>query len=157
MAVFIFSILSGACFTIMASSSSSFQVNRVKVELQQELRKAQNWMINDLRQTGSSVITNVPADGTSYSTITFRTSTGASGGAATWSTDTVQFALSGTQLQRTSGATTRVLAQNISSLSFKRDVSTSNLVEVTVGAQKKAPGSKTLTASVTFKVELRNN
>ena len=157
MAVFIFSLLSSACYTIMASGSTNWQVNRVRIELQQELKKGQNWMINELRQSGSSVITNVPADGVSYTTITFRTSTGASGGSATWSSNTIQFLLSGTQLQRVSSGVTKVLALNISSLQFRRDASTSNLVEVALQAQKKAPGSKTITASLSFKVQLRNN
>ena len=157
MAVFIFTLLSAACYTIMASSSSSWQVNRVRIELQQELRKSQGWMINELRQSGSSVVTNVPADGsTGHATITFRTSTGVSGGSATWSTDTIQFLLSGTQLQRISGGTTKVLAQDISSVQFLRQSTTPNLVEVSLQAQKKAPGSVTLSSSLNFKVEMRN-
>ena len=156
MSVFIFSLLSVACYTIMASSSSSWQVNRVRIELQQELRKSQNWMINELRQSGSSVITNVPAVGTLYTTITFRTANGVSGGSITWSTDTIQFLLSGTQLQRSSGGTTKVLAQNISLLQFRRQAATPNLLEVTVQAQKKAPTSVTLSANLSFKVQLRN-
>src|SRR6185436_18640503 len=72
MAVFIFSLLATACYTIMASSSSSWQTNRVRMEIQQELRKGQSWMINELRQTGTSVITDVPVATNVTTGITFR-------------------------------------------------------------------------------------
>jgi len=157
MAAFIFSLLSVACYTIMASSSSSWQVNRARIELQQELRKSQNWMINELRQSGSSVITNVPADGAPYTTITFRTSSGVSGGSVTWSSNTIQFIRSGTQLQRISGGVTKVLAQNISLLQFRRQGATPNLVEVSLQVQKNVPGSSAISGNLSFKVQVRNN
>ena len=156
MSVFIFSLLAAACYGIMVSGSSSWQVNRFRIQLQQELRKSQSWMINELRQSGASVITGVPADGNSYTSITFRTSTGVSGGAATWSADTIQFSLSGNQLQRISGGTTKVLAQNISLLQFQRQAATPNLIQVTVQAQKTASNSPTITGNLSFKVQVRN-
>lgn len=155
-AVFIFSLLGAACYGIMASGSSSWQVNRTRIELQQELRKSQDWMIHDLRQSGSGVITTVPADGNWYTSITFRTCAGASGGAITWSADTIQFALSGTQLQRTSGGTTKVLGQSISSLQIRRQAATPNLVEVALQAQKNVPSAPAITFNLSFKVQLRN-
>jgi type II secretion system protein J len=156
MSVFIFSILSAACYTIMASSSSSWQVNRVRIQLQQELRKSQSWMMHELRQSGASVITDVLANGNPYTTITFRTSTGVSGGSATWTVNTIQFGLNGTQLQRVSGGVTKVLAQNISVFQVRRQAATPDLVEVTLQAQRSVPSSPTITANLSFKVQLRN-
>lgn len=156
--VFIFVILASACYTIMASSSSSWQANRVRIQLQQELRKSQGWMINELRQAGSSTITGGPtsADGTPYNTITFRTTTGVAGGAITWSANTIQFSLDGTNLQRVSGGTTRILAQNISLLQIRRQAATPNLIEVTLQAQRTVPSAPTITGNLSFKVQLRN-
>ena len=154
--VFIFVLLATASYTIMASSSSSWQVNRVWLQLQQDLRKTQNWMTSELRQSGSVTITDALANGNVYNAITFRTSTGVSGGAVTWSANTIQYSLSGTQLQRVSGGTTRVIAQNISLLQIRRQVATPNLVEVTVQAQRSVPSAPTITANLSFKVQLRN-
>ena len=156
MAVLIFSVLAAACYTIMASSSSSWQVNRYRIEVQQELRKSQDWMVSDLRQSGANTVTDVPADGAWYNTITFRTSTGVTGGAATWSANTIQFSLSGSQLRRISGSTTRVLAQNITSFQIRRQAATPNLVEVSLQAQKSVPSAAAIAGNLSFKVQLRN-
>ncbi|MDP2653792.1 MAG: prepilin-type N-terminal cleavage/methylation domain-containing protein [Candidatus Omnitrophota bacterium] len=158
-AVFIFTILAAACYGLMAAGSSSWQVNRVKSELYQEMRKAQDWMIADLRQAGSTSVTDVTANGTWFTACTFRTSAGVSGGTIAWSGNTIQFSKGGTnssQLLRTTGGVTRVLANNVQTLQFRRLSATPRMMEVSLQTQKNVPGAPAVTANLNFKVQLRN-
>ena len=155
----ILSLLFGACLMILLSGSDSWQVNNARVQMHQELRKAADWMKEDLIEGGISTITNVPADGNSYTTITFKTSNGISGGNIVWSTDTIQFLLGGTnnnELQRKSGSTTKVLAQNIKSLQFKRQASTPSVVEISLQAEKNTFRGIVVTVNMNSKVQMRN-
>ncbi len=162
----IFAFIMGICYTLLISGSDSWETNSARVELQQELRKAMDWISQDLRQAGSASITNVPADGNTYTSITFRKSAGASGGNLVWDTNTTRYFLGGTgntQLQRQIGSqTASVIAQDMQSLQFSRQASTSNIVNVSIQTQKKTPRGKNLTgkapiqANLTFKIYLRN-
>lgn len=157
--VVLFSVIAGACFAIFLSGSDSWQVNSVKLELQQELRKAADWMRQDLWEAGVSTITNVPADGNWYPTITFRVSNGVSSGNILWSANTIQFLLGGTnsnQLQRQSAAQTKIIAQDIQTLQFRRQAATPSILEVSLAAQKRTTKGALLTQNTTFKITLRN-
>ena len=157
--VLLFTMLFGAAVAVLLSGSDSWQVNSVMAELQQERRKAVEWMKEDLLQGGYSTITNVPADGVWYTTITFNTSAGVSGGNITWSTNTVRFLLGGsgsTELQKVSGSTTKVIAEDIHTLQFRRQSTTPSVVEVSLTAQKNTLKGATLSATTTFKVKMRN-
>ena len=157
--VVIFSILVGGVYLTLTVGIGSWQANNVRVELQQELRKSMDWMIADLRQSGSSTITNVPADGNWYSTITFKTSSGVSGGNIVWSANTIQYIVGGNnsnQLQRINGAQTKIIAQSIQSLQIRRQASTSNIVEISMQAQKNTSTGHQITNSLNFEAELRN-
>ena len=159
--VAIFSFILGICYTLFISGSNSWETNSVRVELQQELRKAMDWVSQDLRQAGSASITNVPADGAAYTSITFRKSAGASGGNLVWDADTTRYFLGGAdgnQIQRQVGAqTASVIAQNIQSLQFSRQVSTSNIVDVSLQARKTTLREKRpIQASLTLRIYLRN-
>ena len=154
--VVLFTIILGVCFMLLLSGTDSWHVNGVLLEVKQELRKGTDWMRQELIESGGSTITNVPANGTWYTTITFRTSTGVSGGTITWSADTIQYLLSGTQLLRRSGGVDKILAQNMQTLQFRRQASTPNVVEVNMQAQKTTPKGTTLTANSNFKMRLRN-
>jgi len=164
--VIIFAFILGICYTLLISGSDSWETNSARIELQQELRKAMDWASQDLRQAGSASIVDVPADGSTYTSITFRKAAGASGGNLVWDTDTTRYFLggtSGTQLQRQVGSgTASVIAQNIQSLQFSRQTSTSNIVNVSLQAEKKTPRGKNLSgktpiqASMTLQIYLRN-
>ena len=154
--VVLFSLLFGACLTVLLSGSDSWQSNDVKLQLQQELRKGMDWMKNDLLQGGVSTITDVPADGNWYTTITFKTSNGVSGGNISWPSDTTQYLLSGNQLQRKVGSTTQSIAQSIRSLQVRRQASNSSLVEVLMSAQKNSLRGTIITDSLDFQVQFRN-
>ena len=156
----LFSVLLGACLMLFLSGSNTWMDSGTQVEVQQELRKAVDWMRYDLQQAGASTITNVPADGAWYTSITFRTATGVSSGVISWSANTITFQRGGsgsTQLQRVSGGATKVLATSISTLQFRRQASSSQVVEVNVQTQQNTIKGRTMSASTTFKVDLRNS
>ena len=173
--VLIFSVLAAAVNTVLLAGDSSWQTNNVQVELQQDLRKAMDWMKDDIRQTGSIAIDNVPADGTWYTTITFQKAIGIDGGSIEWNNDgaspsneiTTQFVLGGAdsnQLQRLTVTddgddatnTTTVVANNIQAVQFRRLASVSKVVEVDIDAQKTTVKGAVITSSLDFKVQLRN-
>jgi prepilin-type N-terminal cleavage/methylation domain-containing protein len=157
--VVIFSVLMAAVNTILLVGDSSWQTNRVQVELQQDLRKAMDWMKDDLRQTGSSAIDDVPADGEWYTSITFQMVTGVTGGTLTWNSNTTQFVLGGTdsnQLQRIEDSTTKVIAQNIESLEFRRLAAAPDIIEVALEAEKDTVKGVTITSTLDFEIQLRN-
>jgi len=161
--VVIFSFILGICYALLISGSDSWETNSARVELQQELRKAMDWITQDLRQAGSASIVNVPADGNAYTSITFRKSAGVSGGNLVWDSSTTRYFLGGTggtQLLRQVGAqTASVIAQNIQSLQFSRQTSTANVVNVSIQTQKTTLRRKMLTEkapSLTLKILLRN-
>ena len=144
---------------ILVSGSDSWQVNRVKIEVQQEVRKAIEAIKADLVQGGSSTIVGVPADGNWYTTITFKVPSGVSGGTIVWPSDTTQFLLSGTdsnELRRTVGATTKTLAHFIETLQFRRLASAPNIVEVNLKGEKATMRGKLISLNTSFKVKLRN-
>jgi prepilin-type N-terminal cleavage/methylation domain-containing protein len=162
----IFSVVLAACYALLIAGSDSWETNEAKIELQQELRKAVDWIAQDLRQAGSVSITNVPADGAWYTLITFRKASGVSGGSVVWDTDATKYSLGGTdsaQLQRQVGSQTpRVIAQNFQSLQFRRQSASADVVDVAMQAQKKTPRGKNLTGKaaiqedLSFKVHVRN-
>ena len=157
--VLIFSILIGGIYASLAVGEASWETNKVKIELQQELRKAMEWMKFDLQQAGPTSITNVPADDTWYTTITFKTPNGVSGGSINWEADTMQFVLGGTgstQLQKVQAGTTTVLAQNIKTLNFRRSTTNSNILEISMLAEKNTVKGDTINYQLDFEVQIRN-
>ena len=158
--VVIFSFIAGGVYATMVAGDNSWNRNSLQIELQQELRKSMNGLYDDLRQSGKSAITNVPANGNWYSTITFYKANGVSAGKIAWSSNTTQYLLGGansTQLQRKVGTVTKVVAQDISSLQVRRLASIPNIVEVSLQAVKNGlKGGGTVSDSLDFKVSLRN-
>lgn len=164
--VIIFSMILGVCYMMLISGSDSWEANNVRVELQQELRKAVDWVTEDLRQAGTASITDVPADGNTYTAITFRKASGVSSGTITWDASATKYLIGGTnsdQLQRQVGVQTpAVIAQNVQSVQFQRQSASADIVNVAITLQKKTPRGKYLTgktaiqASASFKVCLRN-
>lgn len=156
--VIIYSLIVAACYLAFAAGNQSWQVNRVQVELQQELRKAMDWMVSDLRQSGSSAIVDVPSDGVWYNTITFKIAAGINNSNISWSGD-IQYLLGGTnanQLLRQAGGQVKILAQAITSLQFRRQMATAGTVEVFLTAEKTTPQGQLLSQDRNFQVSLRN-
>ena len=158
-AILLFSLIFGICMTILLTGSDFWQVNSTLIEVQQEMRKAEDWMKEDLVEAGATTISNVPADNNPYDTITFKVASGVSGGNVTWSSNSIRYVLGGTnldELQRIEGLETKTLAHNIESLSFLRLSTTPNILKVSVGAQKTTPKGPQVSATISFQVVIRN-
>ena len=113
----------------------------------------------DLYQAGPSSIANVPADGNWYTTITFKIPTGVTNGSIAWDNNFIQFSRGGTnsiELRRTYAGVTKLLASNMSSLQFRRQVASPDVLEVSMAAQKQTVKQKTINYQLDFQVELRN-
>jgi prepilin-type N-terminal cleavage/methylation domain-containing protein len=152
----IFSFVAGALYAAAAIGEVSWQANKVRVEVSQELRKAMGWMEYELQQAGDSSIVDVPADGAWYTTMTFKIPDGVENGDIHWGENTIQFILSGTDLHRIEAGTDKTLAQNIVSLQFRRQAASANILEVALQSQKNTVKGETLTADLNFEVQLRN-
>ncbi|HQP10612.1 MAG TPA: hypothetical protein PKV41_04440, partial [Candidatus Omnitrophota bacterium] len=82
-----------------------------------------------------------------------------SGNVITWSANTTRFVLGGTdgdQLQRIEGGTTKVIAQNITTLGFTRQPGSPDIIEVALQAQKNTIKGTSITADLTFEIQMRN-
>jgi Tfp pilus assembly protein PilW len=157
-AVIFYILVITGCFVAFQVGSSSWQTNSTQVEIQQELRKAMDWLIEDLRQSGGSTVTDVLADGTWKTTLTFKKSAGGGSGSNSWSA-TLQYSLGGSdgnQLLRNDSSTSQVIAQNIQSFQARRQASTPDIVEITLQGQKNTANGRTITISSQCKVEMRN-
>lgn len=157
--VLIFSLLVTGLYSVATVGDNSWQVNRVQIQLQQELRKAMDAMVNDLRQAGPSSIVDVPTDGNWYNSITFRIPEGVAAGSIDWTDNTLQFLRAGTgtlQLQRIYGAQTKIVSNNITSLQFRRFSTSPSSLEVALQAQRNTLKGQPITYNLNFNVQLRN-
>lgn len=157
--VVIFSLIMTGFFAVSTVGENSFQVNRAQIELQQELRKSMETMINDLRQAGNSSVIDVPANGNWYTSITFRKPVGIAAGSINWDSNTIQYLRAGPgtlQLQRIYGGTTRIVSQYITLLQFRRLASDSDRLEVVMQAQRNSTKGVPGTYNLSFNVQLRN-
>ena len=156
--VLISSFLIGGIYTVLGAGTSSWEINRDRLEVQQELRKGMDWMRRDLRQAGISTVTGVPANGTWYTTIIFQTPSGVAGGTITWNA-AVQYSRAGTgnqQLLRTVGGTPRVIAQNFNTLQFRRTAADPSVIQISAQAQKNTPQHGLISMTVTTQERMRN-
>jgi len=157
--VVLFLLVAGALYLSASAGQNSWQVNTAQIQLQSELRKAMEWMKYDLIQAGPSSILDVPADGAGYSTITFQIPSTVSGGSIVWDSDRIIFALGGadgTQLLRRKGADVKVIAQNVQTLQFTRQIASSNILEIALTGQKADIKGTPLSYQLSFQVKLRN-
>jgi Tfp pilus assembly protein PilW len=152
----IFLMVIGGLYSTLLVGESSWQNNSTKIELQQEMRKAMEWMRYELQQAGNASITTVPADGTWYTSISFKIPSGVTGGALVWGSNAIVFSKSGTRLIRTSAATTKTLANNLYSVQFRRQAASSNLLEVALVGRKTPIKGEEIEYPLDFDVKLRN-
>ncbi len=163
----IFVMITAGAYAVAVTSQGHWDTNKTSILLHQELRKAAEAMLNDLRLAGSSEGTlnsSLPRPLTgavSASSIAFkRLNTIGSSGNLNWDTNSVQYALVGTdpkQLIRTQGGNSRVLANNISNLTFTRRSTAPDILEITIrGEDTTDNGRDTIEYELLLKVELRN-
>jgi len=156
--VLLSTFLIGGIYTVLSTGKNSWEINRDRVKLSQELRKGVDWMRKDLRQAGVSTITGVPADGNWYTSITFQTANGVTAGAVTWGT-AIQYHLGGTgnqQLLRTVSGADRIVAQYYNTLQFKRTSADPSVVQISAQAQTNTPLHGLISMSMTAQERMRN-
>ena len=159
--VLIYMLVAAAGYMVLSSGMLSWQVNNTRVELQQELRKAMDWMVLDLRQAGPSSVSSPSVSNTWATSITFRVAVGASGGVVVWSTEQYRYYLGGTnnrQLRRqdlTTG-TVKEIAQDISVLQVRRPLTAQDTVEISLTAAKQTSLGGMISQTMDFAVQLRN-
>ncbi len=159
--IFLFSIISAAIFSVLATGRNSLSAGESQIGVQQACRNGLDSMIKELRQASVSTITGVPADGTNYNSITLQIPTAIGAAGITWSSS-IQYALgglNGAQLLRTQSGSQRVLANNISALSFNRSAANPNVINISITAQKNTfPGftARQSTINLVSQVKLRN-
>jgi Tfp pilus assembly protein PilW len=158
--VFIFTLMMGGLYTTSLAGQDSWATNTVRVELQQDLRKSMERIKSDLRQAGGSSIDDVDPDSNPESDISFKIPEGITSGSIDWDDDTIVFAQNATDstlLERTiGGGTPQIIATNIKSITFTRQVSTPNIVEIYIEVEKDTVKGRTITLSLGFQVQLRN-
>ena len=166
--ILIFLIISAAIFGVLSVGRQSWRTGSTQVELQQETRKAMDWMIKEIRQSGldygpkyAGQVIGLAADDNFHNTITFRKSEGWDNTNAwiDWGNQVTYLlgGLNGEQLLRTSGGSTIILANKVVSLQFKRPSATPKVVEISLQAQKDAmPGGRTMQSTLNSQVTLRN-
>lgn len=156
-AVLLFMILIAGIYTTGFVGDAFWQVNKVRVALQQEVRKGMEWMIHDLREAGDISIVDVPADGVWYDAITFKVPSGVSGGVTVWGDDIVfELDETATALERAQSGVTKTIARNIESVQFRRLAASPDILEVVLSAQESTPRGETIDYQLTFEVQLRN-
>lgn len=157
----LFSIISAAIFSVLATGRNSLTAGESQVGAQQACRNGLDSMIKELRQAGVSTIQGVPGDGVNYNSITFQIPASIAASGVTW-TGNINYSLgglNGAQLLRTQSGSQKVLANNISALSFNRSAVNPNVVNISITAQKNTfPGftAQQTTITLVSQVKLRN-
>ncbi len=136
----IFSIISAATFGFLTYARKSFYIGQGKVNLQHEVRKGLDEVVSNLREAKATTV-SVPANGSSYSTISFQTvdtieDEGVDIGKVTFDEFPVAYSVNNSQLIKTQGATTTVIANDMLSIAFTRASATPNVVNITINGRK---------------------
>ncbi len=157
-AVLVFLLLMGIVLSILVTGRNAWHIEDTGVELQQELRKAMTILVEDLRQTSSVKIIDVPPNGNPYTSITFQIPATVTSGYTLWG-DSTQFrlgGLNGKQLLKRVGLDESVVANNIVSLEFSRALATRDILKVVLQAEKNTLKGTQITTNLDFQVKLRN-
>lgn len=157
----IFSIILGAMFAVMNMGKASWHSGDTQIQVQQEARKGMDRIVKELRQTGTSTIIGVPADGNLYNTITFRIPDEDgidANGNIEWGNQIAYSlgGLNGQQLLRTEGEGLEVLANRVVNLQFRRQATTPNIVEITLQSQKTTIPGHLISATLNSQIRARN-
>jgi len=158
---FLFGIILAATMVVLSTGRLSWNAGSSETDIQQECRKGMNAMVKELRQAGALTIPNVPPDNNNYTTITFQVPTAVSVTGATWSA-AINYSLGGLnnqQLIRTQSGASTVLANNITTLTFRRSGVATDTVNISIaGSKNRFPGftAAQSTAALVSRVQVRN-
>lgn len=160
-AAFLFSIISAAIFSVLATGRNSLSAGESQISVQQACRNSLDAMVKELRQAGALTISDVPANGANYTSITFQIPVSISETGPAWSAN-IRYSLgglNGMQLLRAQSGNQRVMGNNISAVSFNRSAANPNVVNISITAQKNTfPGftARQTTITLVSQVKLRN-
>lgn len=172
MIVISISIMLGAAISyILLVGGASWHSGDASVQVNQEARRGMYTMVRELRNTrAQSTIIDVPADGNFYNAVTFRTPQTVmtvSGGKTFYSPvvdamgniawdNPVTYSVVNNQLRRTSGASVTVLANNVTSATFRRQASALDILEISIQTSRTTPQQRVITATLNCAVKMRN-
>ena len=156
----IFALIVGACTALLLRGWDAWNTSSAQTLLTQEFSQSVSWLTNDLKQSGASVITNVPADNNPYTQMSLSTAQNVVGGNVVWGA-LINYSLGGAngqQLIRTQNSQTHIVATNITAIQFTRPTATPNLVNIQLTVSVPTyRGNQQLTSTLNFKVLLRNS
>lgn len=156
--IFLFSIILTAIFSAMATAKTSWTSGGSRLSVQQEARRGLNTMTRELRQGRLSMITGVPADGANYPSITFQIPDTVTASGTTWSNN-IQYSIGGLnneQLLRTQDGNQRVLANNLSALTFNRSSLEPDVIDISISVQQNTfPGFTGIQSDITLNSEVK--
>lgn len=157
-AIFIFLLIAAVMFTILATGRNAWQIGDAQILLQQELRKAMDGIVEELRQSGPTRIDIPAVVGEPYNEVTFQIPEDVTFGYVVWGEE-IQYllgGLNGRQLLRRSGGEERVLANDIISLEFSRQPTSPDIVDVALEVDKETIRGTRIDNNLNFQVKLRN-
>lgn len=171
-AITLFIVIMGALFLVISPSIDSFQLSSAQLDLESEVRRAIDTMTSELMQTRIAKITEGPvnADNINYNAIRFavpydidtdgdiindnQVMEWSDASPANW---TVRYSLVGSQIIRSAGdGLNPVLANNISSLTFRRPSYNPNTIEINISAQKSTSKNRSVQVSLSSLIKMRN-
>ncbi len=165
---FILVIVITALLITLNTGDLTNKIGSARLEVQQEVRRAMDWMVRDLRQTnrvklevldqlGTRKQFNLLANGETFSEPLFNICTDYIDLSVQWSANQIGYAFDNINktITRTDYGTTQVWQfNNIDSLTFKKI--SLNLLRITVSGKKTARGSIEPTFALEEEVKLRN-
>ncbi len=146
---FLFSIILVSVFSALGVARTSWKSGASQITVQQEARRGLNQMTKELRQARLATIAGVPTDGAGYPSITFQIPDTITASGTTWSSN-IQYSIGGlnnTQLIKTQDGNQRILANNVSLLTFTRNVAEPDVIDISIGVQKDTFSGFTATQS----------
>ena len=160
----IFIVLIFAVFQVMEAGRSSWFTGDVSVELRQQIIKTFTLMGKELMGTAPAQISL--GSGNNSNSLNFKLPQRdnnnhvvlGSNGKIVWASaaNSITYALAGSQITRTASGTTRVLANNVTSLQFSRPAAPLDILQINVMVSKRAVTGRQLQDSGEIQIKMRN-
>ncbi|MFH1868297.1 MAG: prepilin-type N-terminal cleavage/methylation domain-containing protein [Candidatus Omnitrophota bacterium] len=148
----IFLILLSAVHMVMSTGQKTFYSGSVSVDIQHELRKLKEYMVKELMQGREMNVAITNGDTIDFSI----PSTVDNGGSITWQPIRYRHEADLRQVLRDSQGSTKVIANNITTLALAQIVSEPHLINVAATSEKTGVMGRTITYISGFDVRLRN-
>ena len=166
-AAFILIVIITALFLVLNIGDLSNTVSGAKLELQQEVRRAMDWMVKDLRQTDRMRLLCIDSNGNPnqqfnsladkevFTDPVFPISTGYDGTSIIWSSNQIGYSFDAVNKKIIRSNTTQTWEfNNIFNLEFRKI--SLNLLHITISGETTARGNIRPTFNLEEEVKLRN-